>query len=274
MNSVEFFYGDLVGESDLVTFFEDVSVFFHCAGEISDPTRMHSLHVDGSRRLINAAAGKVTTWVQLSSTGAYGPRRSGIVLEDEILSPLGTYEVSKATADQIVWKAASEGAFSCSILRPSIVYGAGMPNQSLYAMLRVIEKKLFSFIGYPGSSANYIHVDNVVEAFLQCGFHANATGQVFNLSDHRTMEEFVGLMSKKMGVSVPKLRLPEKPTRWIAGVMQAVPGWPLTLSRVDALTSFVTYPTTKIERLIAYHHKISMDDGIADLVRDYRQRRL
>ena len=264
--------GDLAGDTDLTPFVADADILFHCAGEIADPSRMHRLHVEGGSRLIQAAAGRVTTWVQLSSTGAYGPKRAGAVLETEPLSPSGPYEVSKASADQLVVKAANEGAFSCVVLRPSIVYGAGMPNQSLYAMLKMIQKGLFCFIGKPGASANYIHVDNVVHALLHCGFNTRAFNQVFNLSDYCTMEDFVGLMARELGSATPRLRLPEKMVRLLATTMQSVPAWPLTLSRVDALTSFVTYPTTKIEQLTHYRHKVSMAEGIADLVNDHRRR--
>jgi nucleoside-diphosphate-sugar epimerase len=272
IDGVALMHGDLAGDTNLAPFVANVDVLFHCAGEIADSSRMHRLHVEGGSRLIEAAAGKVSTWVQLSSTGAYGPRRSGPILETASLSPVGPYEVSKAAADQLVLKAANEGAFSCVILRPSIVYGARMPNQSLYAMLRVIERGLFCFIGKPGASANYIHVDNVVHALLLCGFHDRANNQVFNLSDHCTMEDFVGLMAKELGSSTPRRRLPETLARLLATSLQSVPAWPLTLSRVDALTSFVSFPTTKIEQLTPYRHKVSMQEGIADLVRDYRLR--
>ncbi len=272
IKGIEWVAGDLTTESDLDTFVHGATVLFHCAGEINDESRMHRLHVQGTKNLIAAASGQVSRWVQLSSTGAYGARRSGQVREDSPLAPESVYEKTKTASDALVTEAARSGAFACSILRPSIVYGSGMPNQSLHAMLRMIQKGLFCYIGRPGASANYVHVQNVVDALFLCGFRAEAIGQTFNLSDYLPMEAFVQLMAGQMEAPAPRIRLPETPVRWLASLMQPLPGWPLTLSRVDALTSFVTYPTTKIEQLMSYRHKVSMAEGIADLVRDHRQR--
>lgn len=271
LEGVAYFEGDLAAKPDLAAFVDGAEVLFHCAGEISNPSRMHTLHVEGTRHLIEAAAGKVAKWVQLSSTGAYGSKRAGQTLEDTALAPIGPYETTKVAADQLVWNAAGAGAFSCVILRPSIVFGSGMPNRSLRAMMRMIERSLFCFIGRPGSSANYIHVDNVVEALRRCAFRAESNGEVFNLSDHCTIEEFVHSMARHLGVDAPVRRIPEGMMRLLATVMQMVPGSPLTASRIDALTSMGTYPTHKIERLLGYRHVVSMEQGIADLVRDYRR---
>lgn len=269
---VRYFQGDLTGASDLSGWLRDVDVLFHCAGEISDPSRMEDLHVKGTQRLAVAAAGKIGRWVQLSSTGAYGPRRSGVVLESDALNPVGPYETTKAVSDGLVSRTAGQGTFDHVILRPSIVYGAGMPNQSLFAMLRMIEKRLFFFIGHPGASANYIHVDNVVQALIDCGFKDEARGQTFNLSDYCTMEWFVEMMALELGVCTPAWRLPEWPVRRAANLLESIHGWPLKVSRVDALTSFVIFPAGKIEQSLQYGHVLSMSDGIADLVRFYRSR--
>jgi nucleoside-diphosphate-sugar epimerase len=142
-----------------------------------------------------------------------------------------------------------------------------MPNRSLYALIRMVERKVFFFIGKEGASANYVHVDNVVHALLLCGFRPEAKGLTFNLSDHRTVEQFVGLLAAAAGVSVPWMRLPEALVRAFARLLEPLPFWPLNESRVDALTSFVRYPTTHIETVLGYTHRISMEEGVEDLVR-------
>jgi len=270
---VVLFSGDLTGEGNLAAFVSDVDVLFHCAGEISQPSRMHDLHVGGTSRLIEAASGNVRHWVQLSSTGAYGPRREGVVLEGDPLRPIGPYETTKVASDELVTRAGQSGAFTFSILRPSVVFGSDMPNQSLFGMLRMIERGMFFFIGRPGASANYIHVDNVVQALIACGFERPAEGRTFNLSDYCTIERFAELSAQCLGVQPPTRRLPEWPVRLGAQLLQKLPGWPLKPSRVDALTSFVRYPSTCIESELHYRHTVSMAEGIADLVRGYRGRK-
>lgn len=269
---IQYFQGDLTTDTDLSTFLDGVDILFHCAGEILNPARMVELHIKGTERLAHAAAGRVKRWVQLSSTGVYGPRREGVVLETDDLKPIGLYETSKVRSDELVAQFSAQGAFDHVILRPSIVFGSEMPNQSLFAMLRMIENRFFFYIGRPGASANYIHVDNVVKALIECGLKDEAKGQVFNISDYCTIEVFIEMMANALQCKTSFLRLPENLVRKISWCLQSFERWPLKESRIDALTSFVRYPINKIERYCNYSHAVDMSDGVADIVRFYRDR--
>jgi hypothetical protein len=66
------------------------------------------------------------------------------------------------------------------------------------------------------------------------------------------------------------LTLPEYPVRKISSIMKIFPNWPLKNSRIDALTSSVSYSSEKIKNLIGYQPIISLDDGIRDLVTCYK----
>lgn len=166
----------------------------------------------------------------------------------------------------MVRNAALEGAFEHVILRPSNVYGAGMTNRSLYALIAMIQRGLFFFIGKKGASANYIHVDNVVEALLLCGTMPQAAGKVYNLSEHRSMETFIGVIAQSLGKEMPHARVPEAFIRLLAKLLGNLPGMPLTEARVDALTGHAIYSSEKIERELGYRHQVSMENGLRDLV--------
>lgn len=265
-DAVTVYSGDLAsaGNSALLSrFVEGADVMYHCAGEITHASRMKLLHVDGTRKLVEAATGNIGHWVQLSSVGAYGAHRHGVVTEETPLRPTGVYETTKAESDQLVQQAAEHGAFSCTILRPSIVFGPGMTNRSLRQMTGMIDRGLFFFIGPNGASANYIVLDNVIEALVRCGRMAAAKGRVYNLSDRRTIEEFVGLIADALGKSHPSFRAPEGLVRFAARTLGKLPGFPLTESRVDALTTRVAYPATRIERELGYTHAVSMEDALS-----------
>jgi nucleoside-diphosphate-sugar epimerase len=166
-----------------------------------------------------------------------------------------------------VTRAAEGGSFAAAILRPSIVYGPTMPNQSLRQLVRMIEKGLFFFVGPPGASANYIHVDNVVDALLRCGTEPEAAGRTYILSDRRTMEELVAIVATEAGRAPPRLRLPEAPVRALASLLGRVRGFPLTAPRVDALTGRAVYSTARIERELGYAHTVPFEDGMRQMVR-------
>lgn len=258
--------GDLSSAADLQAFVVGADVLYHCAGEIRDKTRMRTVHAVGTQRLVDAATGRIGRWVQLSSVGAYGKQREGVVTELTELSPCGEYEVTKVASDALVSSAAQGGAFEYAILRPSNVYGADMSNQSLFGLIEMIRRGWFFYIGKPGASSNYIHVDNVVMALLLCASKPEANGQVYNLSDHRTIEQFIATITALLGKPEPSLRLPEWPIRLLAKLLGGVSRFPLTEARVDALTVRSIYSTEKIEHELGYRHIVSVEAGLHELV--------
>ncbi|MFZ3018236.1 MAG: NAD-dependent epimerase/dehydratase family protein [Gallionella sp.] len=257
---------------ELAKILDGVEVLYHCAGQLKDANVMRALHVDATRKLAEAASGRIRHWVQLSSVGVYGSLKVGIVTEESALNPIGEYEVTKAESDGIVADAASNGGFGYSILRPSNVFGTEMANQSLFAMISMIHRDLFFFIGNPGASANYIHVDNVVDALVLCGEKTEADGQLYNLSDHRTMEQFIAVIAESLARPIPSLRVPEWSIRLPARLLGGIPGFPLTELRVDALIGRAIYSTTKIEHELGYWHIVSMEAGLKELVSSWQQR--
>ena len=258
--------GDLTSSAELRPFVEGAEVLYHCAGEVRNTERMQTVHVDGTRKLIDAAAGRIGRWVQLSSVGAYGRQRAGVVTEASAPNPCDTYEATKVESDSLVASAAENGAFDCAILRPSIVYGAQMSNRSLFGLISMIQRGLFFFIGKPGASANYIHVSNAVDALLLCANSPRAAGRIYNLSDNCSMEQFVAAIAKGLDVDMPRMRLPEAPVRLLAKLAGVVPGFPLTQARIDALTNRACYPSSRIERELGYRHAVSMETGLLELV--------
>lgn len=258
--------------SELSAILDGVDVLYHCAGQLKDQHAMRALHVDATQQLTEAAARRVSHWVQLSSVGVYGPVTQGIVTEDSALNPIGQYEITKCESDKIVPEASNKGGFSYSILRPSNVFGAEMTNQSLFNMIAMIDRGLFFYIGKPGASANYIHADNVVEGLIRCGTMQQAKGRVYNLSDHCTMEHFVETIADALDRSPPRLRIPKSIAHFAGSTLGKIPGFPLTPSRVNALDNRSAYSISRIQQELHYHPVVSMEDGLRELVAAYKQR--
>lgn len=243
-------------------FAKNADVLYHCAAEIGDASRCWAVNADGTSRLLQQAEG-VGRWVQLSSVGVYGPKRSGMVTEDSPTHPDNAYERSKAEGDSRVIAQARASGLNYAILRPSNVFGPDMPNRSLRQLAEAIRRRAFCFVGAPGASANFIFVDNVVDALYLCATHPRAVQRIYNLSDSRTMEDFVAAIAANLRVPPPRLRLPAAPLRLLAAVAQYVPGSILTPGRIDALSSRVAYPADRIARELGYRHLVSMEDGLA-----------
>jgi len=266
------FVGDLVSSvDDMRKFVRGIDVLYHCAAELKNEAEMENTNVRGTGNLLAAATNEVGRWVQLSSTGVYGTNPNRPVDEDSALNPANTYERTKSKSDELVRNAANERGLPCLLLRPSNVYGTDMPNQSLFQLIRMIDKGMFFFVGARGASANYIHVDNVVDALLLCALtDLPLRGRAFILSDHRTIEEFVATIAHTLGKKTPTSRLPESLVRALAALAGPIPGIPLTTSRVDALTSRTVYLTDRIQSELGYSNNISMEQGIGELTRSLK----
>jgi nucleoside-diphosphate-sugar epimerase len=253
--------------NSLIAFVDGVDVLYHAAGQLTSPAEMHALHVEGTKRLLDASAGRIGRWVQLSSVGAYGYVDNAIVNEDTPLNPLGPYECSKVKSDQLVEHYSRATALEYCILRPSNVFGPTMTNQSLLQLIDAINRRIFFYIGPPGASANYIPVENVADALVRCGTMTQAKGNIFNVSDYRSLEAFVAEIAYSLGVPSPRLRIPEAPVRHIVKVFSRFTVMPLTNNRLNALVSRCKYATDRIERELNYSPRISVEDAIHNLVR-------
>ena len=267
---LEIYSGDLTDKtSQLGRFTDGAYILFHCAGEVRLSDRMYQTHIVGIKNLIAAAKYNIRHWVQLSSVGVYGSKNKGMVLETTSLNPRTVYEKTKALADNLLVHAAEQGLFDYTILRPSIVYGPEMTTGSMFQMISMINKGLFFFIGKPGAFANYIHVNNVIDALILCGGR-KTKNNIYNLSDHRKLEDFVATISHALNKSFPKLRVPESPLRLLVKGLQKIPLFPLTETAVDALTNRSFYSTDKIVTELGYKYKISMEEGLRQLVRTWK----
>ncbi len=205
------------------------------------------------------------------SAGVYGQPSAGIVTETTPCEPRNVYERTKLESDTLVAEAAARGEFEHTILRPTIVFGPTMPNRSLFAWISLIARGWFVFIGPPGASANYIFVDNVVEALFRSGADPKARGQVFNLSDYRPVEVFVGAIAHALGRPSPRLRAPAVPMRLAARAARSWPCLPLTEARVAALTQRARYACDAIVSGLGYEHRVSMEEGLEQMVARWRE---
>jgi nucleoside-diphosphate-sugar epimerase len=265
-----FNHGLLDGKQFLADFLDGADVLYHCAAEIKDASKMQEVNVEGTKNLIDAAKGKIKHWVQLSSTGVYGPVFSGIVSEKSLPNPNNAYEVSKYESDLLVIAAGAENLFTYAILRPSNVFGADMSNQSLFQLVKTVDRQLYFFIGKPGANANYVPVENVAHAMILLANDPRAKGKIFNISDLLPLERFIGIIAETLNKPMPKLRIPLTLMNFFGRLGDLLPKSPITTGRVKALTSKVTYDNSFLEKELDYAPIVNVEDSLRKLVQKYQ----
>lgn len=278
--------GNLIGdESALRQFVADLDVIYHCAGELSDVSRMRSVHVEGTAQLIRVAGEmaanrkKTLHWVQLSSVGAYGPPKGRcselrIVTEEFPEAPVGEYEITKTESDALVRAEVERQLWlTATFLRPSNVFGLGMRSRALHNMANMISRGLFFYIGKGDSVATYVHVDDVVDALLLCGFDERAKGEVFVLSNDCAMRDVINAIADMLSVRRPRLCVPEALVRFLVKMLTPWVRLPLTNERVDALVKRTYYPSDHIANHLGFRPKRHVPTAVAELIlREQRQR--
>lgn len=268
---VRAFVGDLAQAPALAPdFLSNADVLYHCAAETRDERRMPAVNCEGTRRLAGLAAGRVGRWVQVSSAAVYGAVRSGTITEDSPLQPDSPYGRTKAESEAIPGAAPGGGGYQLVVLRPSNVFGAGMPGRALYKLFDAVRRGRFCFVGQPRAMMNYVPVEDVVAALVLCGTDAAAAGRTFNVSDQLPIEAFVGIIADAVGARRAMPRLPEPPLRLAASLIGWLPGVPLTHRHLDALTCRARYATDRLRNDLDYRPAAGLAAGLVALAQRWR----
>ncbi len=140
-----------------------IDAVIHLAAAVGDPPRRSEPHfravnVDGTRRLLNAAAGRPVVWV--SSASVYRPgRHPHSVREDHPTDRQQTpYGRTKVAGERL---ALSAGA---TVLRPRAVYGDGDPH--LLPRLRRVVRGGRAWLPGPDVPLSLTAVENLADACL------------------------------------------------------------------------------------------------------------
>lgn len=268
---VQIHIGDLSNLGSLSKFVKNADVLYHCAAEISDESKMRLINVEGTQNLIQASLGEIRHWVQLSSTGVYGHVYSGRINEQQVYNPTNEYEKTKLESDFLVVAAAEKNNFSYTLLRPSNVFGYQMSNQSIFQLVKMVDKGFYFFVGPTGASANYVPVEDVVEALYLVATNPNAKNKIYIISSWCTLEVFISNIAKALNKRNPTLRFSIPIINGIARLTSFVPKNPLTVSRVNALSNRVIYETFKIEEELGFKPVVSSEDTIKALVQLFQK---
>jgi len=271
LETLDIFIGDFTSTLDWTPAVLGVHVVVNIAAEIHQPDSMESVNFYGPSRLLAASiSAGVGRWVQLSSVGAYGSLLNGLIDETTKDHPSTIYEMTKSRFDNFLIRATSLSSLEYCILRPSNVYGPNMRNQTLFFLLKLLRLGFFPFIGPPGASANYVHVNDVVQALKLCIQLPQAANQIFIVSCWATIEDMISGLSSGRDTHFFAIRVNILAAVTIARIFTWVPLIPSLPCKVRALTSRTIFSTRKIEDYLGWHQTISVKIGMQRFAREVR----
>jgi UDP-glucose 4-epimerase len=222
---VEIIEGDLRSYERVWSAVRGTDVVFHQGAlpsvprSIQDPLASNEANVAGTLNVLLAARDStVRRVVMASSSSLYGdapgmPRR-----EDQRLSPLSPYAVSKMAAEHYAVAASRVYEVEAVALRYFNVFGERQDPLSGYAAVipKFIRMMLAgeppTIFGDGSFSRDFTHVDNVVQANLAAAEAPGANGLAINIAkgDSYTLNDLVARLNDLMGTSLDPVYLPPR----------------------------------------------------------------
>jgi nucleoside-diphosphate-sugar epimerase len=256
---------------------EGVDTILHLAGEKRDESRMWAVNVEGTRRLVQAAADAgVRRFVYLSSVGVYGAlKHAGLVDEHYAHRPCNTYETTKNAGEECVRDLCSRLGIEHLIIQPTNVIGH-VPGRSypLLGLMSMLQADRFVYFGREAAWVNYIHVDDVAATIAAVAYSGSA-GAVYIVNTPAQLHELVGWICDEMGLALPSRHLPNwlgSAVAKIGSMLQQMTGrtMPFNGERYRELTNTTIYDGHAITQLLGSNYPIGIEQAVRSLVRIYR----
>lgn len=180
-------------ETDWTHALDGIDAVIHLAARVhvmhdesGDPlAEFRKVNVAGAENLARqAASAGVKRFVYVSSIKVNGEATCGEGKYTELNppDPQDPYSVSKWEAEQALHRVAAETGLEVVIVRPPLVYGAGVKG-NFAQMLRVLAGGIPLPLAAADNRRSLVYVGNLVDALILCATHPAAAGQTYLVSD-------------------------------------------------------------------------------------------
>jgi len=238
-----------------------VDAVIHCAAQtsvfrsIEDPLFDSENNVIGTLNLLEAArkSKKLKRFVYISSASVYGFPEYVPIDEDHPCRPISPYGVSKLTGELYARIYHEIYRVPTVCIRPFNVYGRGQDPSSPYSGViskfldRIIRGLPLVIHGDGWQTRDFIHVDDVADMIIMTMECEEAVGETFNCGTGRE-------------VSINEL----------ARIMISISGYDLEIEHSDPRPGDIkrSYADTrKVEKILGFKPKISLEEGLKQLLR-------
>ena len=201
--SMELCYGDVTDLESVQSAVKGVKVIYHLAGILrgADFSAYQKVNAEGTRNVCRAAENEkgFRRLVYVSSLSAAGPSPEGKTIDETMAChPVSFYGQTKRMGEEIALSYLKK--FEVSILRPGAVYG---PRETdIFEYFKMVRQGLVVNGGDGTQKVSFVYVADLVEAILLAGASPKAKGQIFFVSDGKSLNwnelaAHIGRMLKK-----------------------------------------------------------------------------
>lgn len=254
-----------------------VDVVVHLAARVhvmretaSDPlTEFRAVNVGVTEALARAAATYgVQRLVFVSSIKVNGEATSGVpYTPDDPPAPHDPYGVSKWEAEQTLKSIAEATGLEVVVIRPPLIYGAGVRGNFL-RLLKLVSLGMPLPFGAVHNRRSMVYNGNLASALMACAFHPKASGKTYLVADGEDLStaELVrrlAIASRKRAVLVS---VPPRALRWMGTLAGRE-------AEIERLVGSLEVDSNLLRSELGWTAPFSIDDGIAETSRWFAEGR-
>ena len=269
--------GDLSDLAALEIGTRGTDVVFHCAALV-DPTAsweaLRKTNVDGTRNLAEVCLKTpIMRFVYVSSISVYGKKPLETpVSEGTATNPDNLYGRSKLEAERVLGEYVSN--FSISIVRPGIIYGPTYID--VYAkVLKMLERGSMRIFGDGKNVIPFVHASDVVDAMIRCTQTDFAIRKTYVIGENSTLtqEQTYKIACEALGVPFRKQYMDAALAKAFISISSIFSKSAVTEDDISKLASHRPLNITRAEKEIGWKPKISLIEGIKEMVQLYKIRK-
>lgn len=221
---------------------DGVEAVFHLAGQVSfdpeDPARLYALHVQGTRRLLDACVARgVKRVVLASSSGTIAVSREERIATERDDYPLAVvadwpYYLSKIYQEKAALRIHQDTGLPVIVLNPSLLLGPGDARlSSTDVVWKFLERRIPAM---PNGGLSFVDVRDAAAAFAAALVRGRAGERYLLGGANMTFRDFFGRLERLSGVARPRVTLPSKVN--VAGIrlLEKLSDWRGAEAPIDA----------------------------------------
>ncbi|BAS59593.1 NAD-dependent nucleoside diphosphate-sugar epimerase/dehydratase [Leptolyngbya boryana NIES-2135] len=262
-----------IAELDDHPILPQIDVVIHLAARVhqmndtaADPlSEFRAVNTEATKSLaIAAATAGVKRFVYLSSIKVNGDGQASPYTERSTPQPADAYGISKWEAECALNEIAATTDLEIVILRPPLVYGAGVKANFLNLM-NLVKTGIPLPLGGIHNQRSLVYVGNLVDAIVTCATHPQAAGQTFLVSDSTDVStpELVRKISESM--RKPVRLMPISPV--ILTNLARILGKTATL---DRLFGSLTIDSSKLRQTLNWQPPFTLEQGLEQTARGFQ----
>jgi UDP-4-keto-D-QuiNAc 4-reductase len=247
-----------------------IDVVIHLAARVhqmkdtsADPlSEFRSINTQATKDLaIAAATAGVKRFVYLSSIKVNGDGQAAPYTEQSEPQADDPYGMSKWEAECVLNDLAATTGLEVVILRPPLVYGAGVKANFLNLM-KLVDRGIPLPLGAVQNQRSLVYVGNLVDAIATCATHPNAVGQTFLVSDNADVStaELVEKIAKSMNKPVRLVSISPVLLTNLARIFGKT-------ATVDRLFGSLTIDSSKLRQTLNWQPPFSLEEGLEQTAR-------